>query len=39
MKHNAMAIHVRTQVSALAIMTVMFSMGGEAGTNKHIGGC
>src|SRR6201997_4725902 len=29
MKHNAMAIHVRTQVSALAIMTVMFGMGGE----------
>src|SRR6476646_7838628 len=30
MKHNAMAIHVRTQISALAIMTVMFGMGGEA---------
>jgi pimeloyl-ACP methyl ester carboxylesterase len=29
MKHNAMAIHVRTQISALAIMTVMFGMGGE----------
>jgi pimeloyl-ACP methyl ester carboxylesterase len=29
MKYNAMAIHVRTQISALAIMTVMFSMGGE----------
>src|SRR6202162_3477264 len=29
MKHNAMAIRARTQISALAIMTVMFSMGGE----------
>src|SRR6202140_1486695 len=29
MKHNAMAIRVRTQISALAIMTVMFGMGGE----------
>src|SRR5579864_7866604 len=29
MKHNAMAIHVRAQISALAIMTVMFGMGGE----------
>ena len=29
MKHNAMAIHFRTQISALAIMTVMFGMGGE----------
>jgi pimeloyl-ACP methyl ester carboxylesterase len=29
MKHNAMGIHVRTQIGALAIMTVMFSMGGE----------
>ncbi len=29
MKHNAMAIHVRTQISALATMTVMFSMGGQ----------
>src|ERR1700737_5195930 len=29
MKHNAMAIHVRTRIiySALAIMTIMFSMG------------
>src|ERR1700721_511885 len=29
MKHNAMAIRDRTQISALAIMTVMFGMGGE----------
>src|SRR6202021_2211248 len=29
MKHNAMAIHVKTQISALAIMAVMFGMGGE----------
>jgi pimeloyl-ACP methyl ester carboxylesterase len=29
MKYNAMAIHARTQISALAIMTVMLSMGGE----------
>src|SRR6202162_2593290 len=29
MKHNAMAIRARTQISALAIMTVMFGMGGE----------
>src|ERR1700745_1406386 len=29
MKHNAMAIHFRTQIGALAIMTVMFGMGGE----------
>ena len=29
MKHNAMAILGRTQISALAIMTVMFSMGGH----------
>src|SRR5580700_4885436 len=29
MKHNAMAIRVRTQISALALMTVMFGMGGE----------
>jgi pimeloyl-ACP methyl ester carboxylesterase len=27
MKHNAMAIHVRTRISAVAIMTIMFSMG------------
>src|ERR1700726_4883464 len=29
MKHNAMAIRVRTQISALALMAVMFGMGGE----------
>src|SRR5580658_9861903 len=29
MKHNARAIRARTQISALAIMTVMFGMGGE----------
>src|SRR5579872_4077605 len=29
MKHNATAIQVRSQISALAIMTVMFGMGGE----------
>src|SRR5580704_7501855 len=29
MKHNAMTIRARTQMSALAIMTVMFGMGGE----------
>src|SRR5579863_261456 len=29
MNHNAMAIQVRTQIGALAIMTVMFGMGGE----------
>jgi pimeloyl-ACP methyl ester carboxylesterase len=27
MKFNAMAIHIRTRISALAIMTIMFSMG------------
>jgi transketolase N-terminal domain/subunit len=29
MKHNAIAIHVGTQISALAIMTVMFGTGGK----------
>src|ERR1700721_1252225 len=28
MKHNAMAIQARTQISTLAIMTLMFGMGG-----------
>jgi uncharacterized membrane protein len=27
MNHNAIAINVRTRISALAIMTIMFSMG------------
>src|SRR5882757_4105405 len=27
MKHNAMAIHVRTRISVLAILTIMFSLG------------
>ena len=30
MKYNAMAIHVRTLIGALAITTVMLSMGGES---------